>query len=94
MPAFTSYGLIKGAFLSTEAASSLALMLSKVLTFQRIGVLPPTALLQGLIVGGSVMVGTFIGKGIVQRMSIHTFQHLLDALLLVSGVSLLWAAYA
>lgn len=93
VPAFTSYGLIKGAFLSTEAASSLALMLSKVLTFQQIGALPPAALLQGLIVGGSVMVGTFIGKGIVQRMSINTFQHILDALLLVSGVSLLWAAY-
>ncbi len=93
VPAFTSYGLLKGAFLSTEAASSLALMVSKVVTFQRIGALPPAALVQGLIVGASVMAGSFIGKAIVLRMSINTFQYLLDALLLCSGLSLLWAAF-
>ncbi len=94
VPAFTSYGLLKGAFLSTEAASSLALMVSKVVTFQQLGALQPTAIVQGLIVGVSVMAGSFVGKAIVQRMSIHTFQHLLDALLLCSGLSLLWAAFA
>jgi len=93
VPAFTSYGLMKGAFLSTEAASSLVLMISKVVTFQQLGALPPAALLQGLIVGASVMAGSFAGKAIVQRMSIHTFQYLLDALLLCSGLSLPWAAF-
>lgn len=94
VPAFTAYGLLKGAFLSTEAASSLALMISKVVTFQQLGALPRAALLQGLIVGASVMAGSFIGKAIVQRMSIHTFQYLLDALLLCSGLALLWAAFS
>ncbi len=93
VPAFTSYGLLKGAFLSTEAASSLTLMVSKVMTFQQLGALPPASLLQGLIVGASVMAGSSVGKAIVQRMSIHTFQYLLDALLLCSGISLLWAAF-
>jgi uncharacterized membrane protein YfcA len=94
VPVFTSYGLLKGAFLSTEAASSLALMFSKVVTFQQLGALPLAALLQGVIVGASVMAGSFVGKAIVQRMSIHTFQYLLDALLLCSGLSILWAAFA
>jgi uncharacterized protein len=92
VPAFTSYGLLQGAFLSTEAASSLALMVSKAVTFQQLGALPAPALLQGLIIGSSVMAGAFVGKAIVLRMSIHTFQYLLDALLLCSGLSLLWAA--
>jgi uncharacterized membrane protein YfcA len=93
VPAFTSYGLMKGAFLSTEAMSSLALMISKVATFRELGALPLPAIMQGLIVGASLMVGSFVGKAIVQRMSIHTFQYLLDALLLCSGVALLWAAF-
>jgi uncharacterized membrane protein YfcA len=93
VPAFTSYGLMKGALLSTEAAGSLAVYFSKVLTFQQLGALPPTAFLQGLIIGASLMAGTFVGKAIVQRMSIHTYQYLLDALLLCSGLSFLWAAY-
>jgi uncharacterized membrane protein YfcA len=94
VPAFTSYGLLKGAFLSTEAASSLALMVSKVVTFQQLGALPPASLLQGLIVGASVMAGSFFGKAVVQRMSIRTFQNLLDGLLFCSGLSLLWAAFS
>jgi uncharacterized membrane protein YfcA len=93
VPAFTSHGLMKGAFLSTEAASSLALMVSKVVTFQQIGALPPASLIQGLIIGASVMAGSFVGKVIVQRMSLRTFEYVLDGLLFCSGLSLLWDAF-
>ena len=92
VPAFMAFGLQKGAFLSTEAASSLALMVSKVATFREFGALPMPAVLQGLVIGASVMVGSFAGKAVVQRVSLPTFHYLLDGLLLVSGVSLLWAA--
>lgn len=93
VPAFAAYGLVKGAFLSTEAASSLAILLSKIATFKELGALPTPAIIQGLIVGSSVMAGTFVGKHVVQKMSIHVFQHLLDVLLLVSGLTLVWAAF-
>jgi uncharacterized membrane protein YfcA len=92
VPAFTSYGLLKGAFLSTEAASSLALMISKVATFRQLGALPASVILQGVIVGASVMAGTFVGKAAVLRMSPGLFLHVLDALLLCSGLAMLWAA--
>jgi uncharacterized membrane protein YfcA len=92
VPAFMSYGLVKGAFLSTEAASSLALFISKVATFRELGALPWPSIVQGLIIGASVMVGSFVGKAIVQRMSVQTFHWLIDGLLLCSGLSLLWAA--
>lgn len=92
VPAFTSYGLLKGAFLSTEAASSLALMVSKVATFRQLGALPFSSILKGLIIGASVMAGAFAGKAVVQRMPIATFQHIVDGLLLCSGLAMLWAA--
>jgi uncharacterized membrane protein YfcA len=92
VPAFTSYGLMKGAFLSTEAASSVAIYLTKVVTFHELGALPPSTLLQGIIVGASLMLGTFIGKAAVLRMSLATFQHLLDALMLASGLTMLGTA--
>ena len=94
VPAFLSFGLAKGAFLSTEAASSLALMISKVATFRELGALPGPAIVQGLFIGAAVMAGSFLGKAVVQRMSLPAFHHLLDALLVCSGVSLLWAAVA
>jgi uncharacterized membrane protein YfcA len=94
VPAFLSFGLAKGAFLSTEAASSLALMISKVATFRELGALPGPAIVQGLFIGAAVMAGSFVGKAAVQRMSLPTFHHLLDGLLVCSGLSLLWAAFA
>jgi uncharacterized protein len=94
VPAFTSFGLAKGAFLSTEAVSSLALMISKVATFRELGALPLPAIMEGLVIGASVMLGSFAGKMVVQRISTHAFHHLLDVLLLGSGLFLLWAALA
>jgi uncharacterized membrane protein YfcA len=92
VPVFTAYGLTKGAFLSTEAMSSLALMVSKVATFRELGALPLPTILRGLVIGASVMAGSFVGKHLVQRMSATVFDHLLDGLLLCSGLSLLWDA--
>ena len=93
VPAFGAYGLVKGAFLSTEAVSSLALMLSKAATFRELGALPLSAIIQGLIIGTSVMAGSFAGKAIVQRMALRTFQMVLDVVLFVSGVALIGAAF-
>lgn len=93
VPAFSAYGLINGAFLATEAASSLLLYLSKVVTFSELGALPLALVLKGLIVGGALTAGTFVGKAFVLRMPARVFQRLLDALLLVSGVAMLAAAF-
>jgi uncharacterized membrane protein YfcA len=93
VPVFIGYGLTGGAFLSTEAASSLALYVSKVATFQQLGAMPLSTLLQGVIVGASLMLGTYAGKVIVLRLHPSAFPWMLDALMLFSGLSLLWAAW-
>lgn len=92
VPVFLSYGLLKGAFLATEAASSLFIYLSKVVTFHEFGALPVDVLLQGLIVGASLMAGTFAGKALVLRMSAAAHGYVLDGLLVCSGLALLWTA--
>ena len=92
VPAFTAYGLSMGAFLSTEAMSSLLLYVAKVLTFRELGALPLATILQGMLVGSSLMIGAFVAKRFVLKMSPALFQHLLDGLMVCSGLSLLWAA--
>lgn len=92
VPAFTAYGLVKGSFLASEAASSLLLYISKVSTFWELGALPPPTLLKGVIVGFSLMTGTFVGKAVVLRMSTELFHHLLDVIMLAAGISMLWTA--
>ena len=92
VPIFTAHGLVKGAFIATEAASSLALYISKAITFRTFGALPTDIVLKGLIAGSSVMAGTYTARLIVERLSVATFQRLLEVVMLVSGLSLLWAA--
>lgn len=89
VPVFIGCGLTGGAFIGTEAAASLAIYATKALTFQGAGALPGDDLLRGLGVGASLMAGAFIAKPLVLRLAPETFRHVMDALLLVSGASLL-----
>lgn len=94
VPAFAAYGLVKGAFIATEAAGSLAIYVSKVVTFREFGALPWDSIAKGLIVGSSLMVGSYAAKFVVGRMSADMFRHVLDIVLLVSGVAMIWAGLA
>ena len=93
VPLFSAYGLMKGAFIATEAAASLAVYISKAITFRSFGALPTDIVLKGVITGSSVMAGTYAAKLLVERLSIATFQRLLDGVMLISGLALLWAAF-
>ena len=85
VPAFAAYGLVKGAFIATEAAGSLALYISKAMTFRSFGALPIDIVIKGLISGSSVMAGTYTARLIVERLSVATFQRLLDGVMLMLG---------
>jgi uncharacterized protein len=92
VPLFLFYGLTKGAFLATEAASSLGIYVSKSVTFERFGALNTDIALKGLIAGSSLMAGAFIAKRFVLRLEADHFRLVMDAIMLAAGVSLLWTA--
>ena len=93
VPLFTFYGLERGAFLGTEAASSLGMYAAKAEAFRALGALPLEILLHGLAVGATLMAGSFAGRAVVLRLSARTYRSLIDALIAVSGAALLWAAF-
>jgi len=93
VPLFLFYGLSKGGFLATEAASSLGLYVSKSIAFQRFGALTPAMALQGLIAGSSLMSGAFIAKRFVLRLAPDMFRLVMDAIMLAAGSSMLWDAW-
>jgi uncharacterized membrane protein YfcA len=92
VPLFLFYGLAKGAFLATEAASSLGLFLSKSLTFQHFGALTAEVALKGLIAGSSLMIGAFVAKRFVLRLDPEVFRLVMDGIMLAAGLSMLWNA--
>jgi uncharacterized membrane protein YfcA len=93
VPLFTSYGLERGTLLGTEALASLAVYGTKLATFGGMGALPGSVVLKGLIAGASLMAGSFLGKHVVLKLSSHAFALIVDALMVVSGLTLLVAAF-
>jgi uncharacterized membrane protein YfcA len=91
-PIFLAYGLVKGAFIATEAAGSLAVYLSKAVVFRSFGALPVDLILKGLVIGSTLMVGSFAAKRFVLRLSPDRFRVLMEGLMLVSGIAMLWRA--
>lgn len=91
-PFFLAYGLVKGAYLGTEALGSLAVYLVKAITFRSLGALPLETVGKGLVVGSSLVAGAFIAKRYVRQLDAERFRLLMDALLLVAGLTMLWAA--
>ena len=92
-PFFLAYGLVKGAYLSTEAVGSMAIGITKAIVFQRFDALPLETVARGLVVGASLMIGSRLAKGFVLRLDAHQFRALMDCLLAGAGVVLLWGAF-
>ena len=91
-PFFLAYGLVKGAYLGSEAMGSLAVYVAKAITFRSLGALPLATLGQGVVVGSSLVAGAFIGRPFVRQLDPQRFRLLMDGLLLLAGLAMLWAA--
>ena len=91
-PFYPAYGLIKGAYLSTEALGSFSIGLTKAIVFQRFKAPPPETVVGGLIVGANLTVGSRLAKGWVLRLDARQFRALMDCLLAGAGLVLLWGA--
>jgi hypothetical protein len=84
-PFFLAYGLVKGAYLSTEALSSAFVYLTKSVVFREGGALPTALLIDGVIVGSALMIGSWLAKRLVERMTPGDFRFVMDVLLLLAG---------
>jgi len=88
-PFFLAFGLSKGAFLGTEAASTLSILFTKGITFHQLGFLNASAMIQGLLIGSCVLVGSIFSKKIVLALPEKKFLLLMELVMLISGASIL-----
>jgi uncharacterized membrane protein YfcA len=92
-PFFLAYGLTKGAFIGTEAASSLIMFVAKGITFHQLGVLNSEIIGQGLLIGAFVLIGSAFSKRFVLNLPEKVFLHMMEAVMLVSSLSILAMAW-
>jgi uncharacterized membrane protein YfcA len=66
---------------------------AKAAAFRTFGVLPDTVVVQACIIGASLMAGSFFSKRLMLRLPTAYFYWLMESVLLVSGLTMLAAAF-
>lgn len=88
-PLFLARGLIRGAYIGTEAASALVMHLTKLIVFGAAAILTWQTGLIGLALTPATIVGAWTGKHIANRLPAQLFVLLVEAGLIASGLLLL-----
>lgn len=88
-PFFLAYGLVKGAYIGTEALSTVVMHVAKLIAYRESAVLPLHAVISGLALGPIMVAGSFAGKRVVDRLPERVFVRLIDLTLLTAGVMFL-----
>jgi uncharacterized protein len=89
-PFFLAYGLVKGAYIGTEALATVVMHVTKLAAYQGAAVLTAHAVTVGLALGPIMIVGSLVGKRLLDRLvSERAFALLIEAILVVVGAQFL-----
>lgn len=89
-PFFLAYGLVKGAYIGTEALSTVVMHVFKLIAYGQKAVLTAQDGFIGLVLGPVMVIGSYLGKRIVDRVPEKVFVWLIEAVLLIAGVVFLF----
>jgi hypothetical protein len=85
-PFFLAYGLLKGAYIGTEALATVIMHVTKLVAYHQTSLLSTPTVTRGLILGPVMIVGSYLGKRVVDRIPERVFIYLIEATLTVAGV--------
>lgn len=88
-PFFLAYGLVKGAYIGTEALSTVVMHLTKLVAYRQTSILTRSDVVVGLALGPIMILGSFLGKRIVDRLPERVFVVIIEAVLVIAGLTFL-----
>lgn len=88
-PFFLAYGLVKGAYIGTEALATVVIHVTKLVAHRQAAVLSATACLAGLAIGAIMILGSYAGKQIADRISERAFVLVIELTMITAGVRFL-----
>ena len=92
-PFFLAYGLVKGAYIGTEALSTVVMHVAKLAAYRGAAVLSDASILIGLAIGPLMIAGSWAGKRIVDRLPERVFVLLIEATMTAAGLLFLIRGY-
>ena len=91
-PFFLAYGLVRGAYIGTDAMATVLMQVSKLAVFGQNHIIAQRILAFGLILVPFMLAGAFVGKKLVERISERIFVVIIDATLLFAGANFVLAS--
>jgi uncharacterized membrane protein YfcA len=85
-PLFLAHGLVKGAYIGTEACATVVMHLSKLAIYRGAAVLPNSAIMAGLALAPLMVAGSWVGGRIVDRLPERVFVGIVEVTLIVAGL--------
>lgn len=85
-PFFLAYGLVKGAYISTEALATVVMHLTKLVAYSGTTILTLAAAGVGLALGPLMVAGSYVGKRILDKLPEYIFIWLIEGVLVLSGL--------
>lgn len=85
-PFFLAFGLVKGAYIGTEALSTVVMHITKLVAYHQTGILTQAGVLIGLVMGPVMIFGSFLGKHVVDRLPDRVFVAIIELVLVVAGL--------
>lgn len=85
-PFFLAYGLVKGAYIGTEALATVVMHVIKLAAYQGTAVLTPGAAAIGAALGPIMIGGSYVGKRIVDRLPERVFVAIIELTLVGAGL--------
>lgn len=85
-PFFLAYGLVKGAYIGTEGLSTVVMHIAKLIAYRQTAVLTLSGALIGLGLGPVMILGSFLGKRILDRLPEKVFVAIIEGVLIVAGL--------
>ena len=88
-PFFLAAGLVKSAYIGTEAAATVVMHVAKLVAYGAAALLTAATLGIGLVMAPAMIAGSWIGKRIVDRMPERIFVAVIEVVLAVAGFAFL-----
>ncbi len=85
-PFFLAYGLVKGAYIGTEALATVVMHVTKLAAYGAAQILSARGVLAGLALGPIMVGGSWVGKRIVDRLPERVFVLLIEATMPAAGL--------
>lgn len=88
-PFFLAFGLVKGAYIGTEALATVTMHVVKVGVYSGYALINLETLALGLSIGAVLIVGSYAGKKILDRVPTTVFPVIIEGVLIIAGAQFL-----